>query len=108
MIWMLVALVAFVVPLGLLYQAIADQWMVSIPMTIIMIVAGFLFVSVSAYLAGRVGSSTKPVSGITIATTLFAYLVQVLSLGCDSQIGSVDAFMMGEVVCCAAAVGSDH
>src|SRR3546814_8923565 len=43
--WMLVALVAFVVPLGLLYQAIVDQWMVSIPMTIIMIVAGFLFVS---------------------------------------------------------------
>src|SRR3546814_19720112 len=37
--WMLVALVAFVVPLGLLYQAIVDQWMMSIPMTIIMIVA---------------------------------------------------------------------
>src|SRR3546814_4881096 len=66
--WMLVALVAFVVPLGLLYQAIVDQWMVSIPMTIIMIVAGFLFVSVSAYLAGLVGSSNHPVSGITIAT----------------------------------------
>src|SRR3546814_1141871 len=69
--WMLVALVAFVVPLGLLYQAIVDQWMVSIPMTIIMIVAGFLFVSVSAYLAGLVGSSNNPVSGITIATILF-------------------------------------
>ena len=48
---------------------------VSMPMTIIMIVAGFLFVSVSAYMAGLVGSSNNPVSGITIATILFASLV---------------------------------
>ncbi len=50
--WMLIALVAFVLPLLGLYQAIVGQWLVSIPMTLIMIVAGFLFVSVSAYLAG--------------------------------------------------------
>jgi putative OPT family oligopeptide transporter len=106
--WMLVALVAFVVPLGLLYQAIVDQWMVSIPMTIIMIVAGFLFVSVSAYLAGLVGSSNNPVSGITIATILFASVVLVLLLGRDSQIGAVAAIMIGAVVCCAAAVGGDN
>ena len=85
--WMLVALVAFVVPLALLYQAIVDQWMVSIPMTIIMIVAGFLFVSVSAYLAGLVGSSNNPVSGITIATILFASVILVFLLGRDSPIG---------------------
>lgn len=106
--WMLVALVAFVVPLGLLYQAIVDQWMVSIPMTIIMIVAGFLFVSVSAYLAGLVGSSNNPVSGITIATILFASVVLVFLLGRDSPIGAVAAIMIGAVVCCAAAVGGDN
>src|SRR3546814_15848672 len=106
--WMLVALVAFVVPLGLLYQAIVDQWMVSMQMTIIMIVAGFMFVSVSAYLAGLVGSSNNPVSGITIATILFASLVLVLLLGRDSPIGAVAAIMIGAVVCCAAAVGVDN
>ncbi len=106
--WMLFALVAFVVPLALLYQAIVGQWMVSIPMTIIMIVAGFLFVSVSAYLAGLVGSSNNPVSGITIATILFASLVLVLLLGRDSPIGAVAAIMIGAVVCCAAAVGGDN
>ena len=57
-------------------------------MTVIMIVAGFLFVSVSAYLAGLVGSSNNPVSGITIATILFASLVLVLLLGRDSPIGA--------------------
>jgi len=106
--WMLVALVVFVLPLALLYQQIVGQWSVSIPMTIIMIVAGFLFVSVSAYLAGLVGSSNNPVSGITIATILFASVVLMLLLGRDSQIGAVAAIMIGAVVCCAAAVGGDN
>jgi putative OPT family oligopeptide transporter len=79
--WMLIALVLFVLPLLALYQAIVGNWLVSIPMTIIMIVAGFLFVSVSAYLAGLVGSSNNPVSGITIATILFASVVLMLLLG---------------------------
>ena len=106
--WMLVALVIFVVPLALLYQAIVGQWTVSIPMTLIMIIAGFLFVSVSAYLAGLVGSSNNPVSGITIATILFASVVLVFLLGRDSPIGAVAAIMIGAVVCCAAAVGGDN
>ena len=106
--WMLVALVVFVLPLLLLYQAIVGMWHVSIPMAIIMIVAGFLFVSVSAYLAGLVGSSNNPVSGITIATILFASVVLMLLLGSDSKIGAVAAIMIGAVVCCAAAVGGDN
>lgn len=106
--WMLVGLVAFVVPLGLLYHAIVDQWTVSVPMTIIMIVAGFMFVSVSAYLAGLVGSSNNPVSGITIATILFASLVLWFLLGKNSSIGAMAAIMIGAVVCCAAAVGGDN
>ncbi len=106
--WMLIALVIFVIPLLLLYQAIVGNWAVSIPMAIIMIVTGFLFVSVSAYLAGLVGSSNNPVSGITIATILFASVVLMLMLGRDSPIGAVAAIMIGAVVCCAAAVGGDN
>ncbi|WP_257385523.1 OPT family oligopeptide transporter [Tahibacter caeni] len=106
--WMLIALVLFVLPLLLLYQAIVGNWAVSVPMAIIMVVAGFLFVSVSAYLAGLVGSSNNPVSGITIATILFASVVLMLLLGKDSPIGAVAAIMIGAVVCCAAAVGGDN
>lgn len=106
--WMLVALVLFVLPLLLLYQAIVNDWFVSVPMAIIMVVAGFLFVSVSGYLAGLVGSSNNPVSGITIATILFASVVLMLLLGKDSSIGPVAAIMIGAVVCCAAAVGGDN
>jgi putative OPT family oligopeptide transporter len=106
--FILIGLVIFVIPLMLLYQVIVGNWAVSIPMTIIMIVAGFLFVSVSAYMAGLVGSSNNPVSGLTIATILFAALVLVLLLGADSPIGAVATIMIGAVVCCAACIGGDN
>ena len=104
----LIGTILFVLPLLALYQAIVSQWLVSIPMTIIMIVAGFLFVSVSAYMAGLVGSSNNPVSGLTIATILFAALVLVTLLGADSPIGAVATIMIGAVVCCAACIGGDN
>ncbi|HUH90906.1 MAG TPA: oligopeptide transporter, OPT family [Lysobacter sp.] len=115
--WMLIALLLFTLPLLGLYQAISGQWLVSIPMTIIMIVAGFLFVSVSAYLAGLIGSSNNPVSGITICTILFASAILVVLMGESglqpvgsggAPLGAVAAIMIGAVVCCAAAVGGDN
>lgn len=106
--WMLVALLVFTLPLLVLYQTIVQRWGVSIPMTIIMIVAGFLFVSVSGYLAGLIGSSNNPVSGITISTILFASVILSLLLGRNSALGPIAAIMIGAVVCCAAAVGGDN
>jgi len=106
--YIMIGLIIFVLPLLLLYQAIVNQWSVSIPMTIIMIVTGFLFVSVSAYMAGIVGSSNNPVSGLTIATILFAALVLAFLLGRDSPIGAVATIMIGAVVCCAACIGGDN
>jgi len=106
--FIMIGLVIFVLPLLVLYQTIVGQWLVSIPMTIIMIVTGFLFVSVSAYMAGIVGSSNNPVSGLTIATILFAALVLAFLLGRDSEIGAVATIMIGAVVCCAACIGGDN
>jgi putative OPT family oligopeptide transporter len=104
----LFGLVVFTLPLAILYQAIVHNIAVSIPMTIVMIVAGFLFSSVSAYMAGLVGSSNNPVSGITIATILFASLMLIVLLGSGSKLGPVAAIMIGAVVCCAAAVAGDN
>jgi putative OPT family oligopeptide transporter len=104
----LFGLIVFTLPLAILYQAIVHNIAVSIPMTIVMIVAGFLFSSVSAYMAGLVGSSNNPVSGITIATILFASLMLIVLLGSGSKLGPVAAIMIGAVVCCAAAVAGDN
>jgi putative OPT family oligopeptide transporter len=104
----LIGILLFSLPLAALYQAIVHDFTVSIPMTVIMIVTGFLFCSVSAYMAGLVGSSNNPVSGITIATILFAALVLVLLMGRTAALGPVAAIMIGAVVCCAACIGGDN
>ena len=106
--WVLVGILLFTLPLLALYQVIVGTLAVSLPMTIIMIVAGFLFCSVSAYMAGLVGSSNNPVSGITIATILFSAVMLLLMMGPDSEIGPVAAVMIGAVVCCAACIAGDN
>ena len=106
--WVLVGIVLFTLPLLALYQVIVGTLAVSLPMTIIMIVAGFLFCSVSAYMAGLVGSSNNPVSGITIATILFSAVMLLLMMGPSSEIGPVAAVMIGAVVCCAACIAGDN
>ena len=106
--WVLIGVVLFTLPLLALYQSIVGNFGVSVPMTLIMIVAGFLFCAVSAYMAGLVGSSNNPVSGITIATILFAAVVLMLLMGRSSTIGPVAAVMIGAVVCCAACVAGDN
>ena len=106
--WVLVGVVLFTIPLAVLYYSIVGSVGVGLAMSVIMVVAGFLFCSVSAYMAGLVGSSNNPVSGITIATILFAALVLLGFLGKDSEIGPVAAVMIGAVVCCAACVAGDN
>jgi putative OPT family oligopeptide transporter len=106
--WVLGGVVLFTLPLGILYYYIVDDFGVGLAMSVIMVVAGFLFCSVSAYMAGLVGSSNNPVSGITIATILFAALVLVGFLGKSSTIGPVAAVMIGAVVCCAACIAGDN
>ncbi|HKE45546.1 MAG TPA: oligopeptide transporter, OPT family [Steroidobacteraceae bacterium] len=104
----LVGIALFTLPLFGLYQAIVGSLAVSVPMTIIMIVAGFLFCSVSAYMAGLVGSSNNPVSGITISTILFASVILIFLMGRNAPLGPVAAIMIGAVVCCAASVAGDN
>ena len=72
-----------------------------------MIVAGFLFSAVASYMAGLVGSSNNPVSGITISTILISALL-LLGMGMKSPAGPVAAILIGGVVCCAAAIGGDN
>ena len=106
--WVLIGIVLFTLPLAGLYYSIVDNVGVGLAMSVIMVIAGFLFCSVSAYMAGLVGSSNNPVSGITIATILFAATVLLLMLGKEATIGPVAAIMIGAVVCCAACVAGDN
>ena len=101
-------IVLFVVPLYALYHAVVDSVGIAATMAVIMIVAGFVFSSVSGYMAGLVGSSNNPVSGITICTILFASLVLLGFLGPGSTVGPMAAILVGAVICNSAAVAGDN
>jgi putative OPT family oligopeptide transporter len=104
----LIGIALFVIPLFVLYFLVVGSIGVALAMAVIMIVAGFLFSSVSGYMAGLVGSSNNPVSGITICTILFASLVLMWMVGGKSAIGAVAVVFIGAVVCNAAAVAGDN
>ncbi|MCA1608202.1 MAG: oligopeptide transporter, OPT family, partial [Acidobacteria bacterium] len=57
-----------------------DDPVVSVLGAILILILGFLFVTVSSRLTGEVGSSSNPISGMTVATLLFTCLV-FLALG---------------------------
>ena len=63
---------------------------------------GFLFVTVSARLAGEIGQSSNPVSGMTIATLLLTCLF-FLMMGWTEAAHYVTALSVGAIVCVACA-----
>src|SRR5687768_620201 len=71
----------------------------------VMIIAfGFLFVTVSSRLTGEIGSSSNPISGMTVATLLLTCLV-FLMMGWTGQSYYVTALSIGAIVCIAASNG---
>ena len=105
-----IAVAALVIPVFILYQTAVGSLAVSIPMALVMVVAGFVFCSVAAYMAGLVGSSNNPISGVTIATILFTSLLLVAlhHLLPGVTIVPAAAILVGAVVACAAAIGGDN
>jgi len=106
--WVMVLIVASVVPLYLLYQVFVQQVSVSVTMAAIMLVTGFVFSAVAGYMAGLVGSSNNPISGVTIATVLVSSLLLFVLMGADAENGPAAAIIIGSVVCCAAAIAGDN
>ncbi len=103
----LILIVASVVPLFFIFDHFTHSPFISAVMAVVMIVAGFLFSAVASYMAGLVGSSNNPVSGITISTILVSSLL-LLFLGLGGEAGPIAAILIGGVVCCAAAIGGDN
>lgn len=67
---------------------------------------GFLFVTVASRIVGLVGTSSSPVSGMTIATLLIVTVIYKLS-GLSGTAGMVTALTVGAIVCVALAVAGD-
>ena len=106
--WVLMLIVGSIVPLFLVYQVFVADVTISLPMAVMMLIAGFLFSAVAGYMAGLVGSSNNPISGITIATIVVASVLLVILMGKGAEKGPAAAIIIGSVVCCAAAIAGDN
>ncbi len=71
---------------------------------LLIVVFGFLFVTVSSRLTGEIGSSSNPISGMTVATLLFTCLI-FLIVGWTGPHYFVTALSIGGIVCIAASNG---
>ncbi len=71
---------------------------------ILIVVFGFLFVTVSSRLTGEIGSSSNPISGMTIATLLLTCLIFVI-VGWTGSAYYVTALSVGAIVCIASSNG---
>jgi uncharacterized oligopeptide transporter (OPT) family protein len=78
------------------------SWFANVIASIFVVVFGFLFVTVSSRIAGLIGTSSNPISGMTIAT-LMAVCAVFLVAGWTAPAFGALAITIGGVVCVAAA-----
>jgi uncharacterized oligopeptide transporter (OPT) family protein len=71
---------------------------------LLIIAFGFLFVTVSSRLTGEIGSTSNPISGMTVATLLFTCLIFLL-VGWTGGTHYVTALSIGAIVCIASSNG---
>ncbi|MBV8517762.1 MAG: oligopeptide transporter, OPT family [Acidobacteria bacterium] len=96
----LLLVIAFANPLYVGGTGIAAR----VAAAVLIIVFGFLFVTVSSRLTGEIGSSSNPISGMTVATLLLTCLCFVI-LGWTGNNYFVTALSIGAIVCIASSNG---
>lgn len=98
------------VAIGYIIVIILLAWVPQLPVGIIggllMAVFAFFFGTVSSRITGLIGSSSNPISGMTIATLIGTSFTFVL-LGWTGPMAKVAALSVGAVVCISASIAGD-
>lgn len=87
-------------------MGLSTTWGMGMVGILLVLVFGALFITVAARIVGIVGSSSSPVSGMTITTLIATALVFVL-LGWTDNTGKVLAMSIGAIVCIAVCMSGD-
>ncbi len=99
--WIIVFVVVICIVMG-----ISSYVPIGIFGSLIIIIFGFFFSTVSSKMVGLVGSSNNPVSGMAIATLIIATLMLTAS-GKSGMSGMYTAIVIGAVICIIAAIAGD-
>lgn len=102
----IISIIAMIIPMVFLYNVFTRSISSSLVSALVMIVMGLLFAAVAGYLVGIIGSSSNPISGLTLTTLLIAALMMVL-MGQRGSSGIAAVIAVAAVVCCVAGVAGD-
>ncbi len=102
----IIVIIALIIPMVFLYNIFTQNIGSSLVSALVMIVMGLLFAAVAGYLVGIIGSSSNPISGLTLTTLLIAALMMVL-MGQRGNQGIAAVLGVAAVVCCVAGVAGD-
>jgi putative OPT family oligopeptide transporter len=94
------------VAMSFLYMYLSGQVAGGVVATVVMVIAGFFFATVSGSLVGFIGSSNNPISGLTLSTCIIAALLMV-SLGVSGTAGVLAVLGVAAVVCVSSAVAGE-
>ncbi len=100
--YVIIGSLALVLIVALLPQLPGETFAGKLLMGALVVVFGFFFVTVSSRIVGIIGSSSNPISGMTIATLMATCLIFV-SLGWNGDAYQSLALAVGGIVCIAAA-----
>ncbi len=102
-----IAIIVLVVCMVILYKYFSGSYGSALVAAIVMAIAGFMFAAVAGYLVGIIGSSSNPISGLTLTTLLVAALLMLaVGLGGTNK-GIAATLAVASVVCCVAGVAGD-
>jgi putative OPT family oligopeptide transporter len=88
--------------MALLPQIPGDSVLNKLLIGVLVIIFGFFFVTVSSRIVGLIGTSSNPVSGMTIATLMGTCLI-FISIGWTGNLYEPMALVVGSMICIAAA-----
>ena len=94
--------VALVILMTVLPQIPGDSIINKLLIGILVVVFGFFFVTVSSRIVGIIGSSSNPISGMTIATLMGTALI-FIAVGWTGKVFEPMALVVGSMICIAAA-----
>jgi putative OPT family oligopeptide transporter len=102
----LIAIGILILLMIVLYTYFTQAFGSAVLAAIVMSFAAFVFAAVAGYLVGIIGSSSNPISGLTLSTLLIAAVLMVL-VGMKGDPGVIAALAVASVVCVVAGVAGD-
>lgn len=124
--YVLIGILLLIAPLVIIFNHIFNEaefgltstlyWTTIAVVTGFSIVFGFICASIAGYMAGLVGSSSNPISGVTIMAILFASILILFMLGdqinftmdkAKALSASGITVILGGIMCCAASLSND-